>query len=214
MTVCINLIPADIVVLRRVNVRRKRWIAAGAAVAALGLVVSLGVRASLRDPRGLADELTRATARRDAAALDVDRARSDLMQANQRLIAVGGLADRPNWSILLAVIAKARLDSTVVDALTLKKAPPTQPPPGSPPGSPPTDDGAFVVTIKGRAENQRDISTLARGFEKTELFDSVRQERVQSVKTGDRELLEFEFTCRIGPRSDATPGPDAGGSAK
>ncbi len=198
-TVCINLLPSDIILSRRAGVRKRRWIVACAALSLAGVVSSIAVRATLRDPRGLADEFARAGERREEAAQELDRARASLRNAQQRLDAVGGLADRPDWSILLKVIAGARTESTVVDAVGLKKAPPAPPPAGAT-STVKSDDGAFDITIKGRGENQRDITALALRLEQTGLFDSVRQERVQASKSEAKDLLEFEFSCRLGPR--------------
>ncbi len=203
MTTCINLIPADIVVTRQAHAKRRGWLAACILLAAAGVVASLAVRASLRDPRGLAGELDRERDRLARAGADVDSAKAALRAAQIRLNAVGGLADRPNWQVLLGIIAQSRLDTTVIDAISLKRAPappaPAAAASGAAPATPGVEEQSFLVMIKGRGERQRDITELALRLEQTELFASVRQERVQAVQVGERTLLEFEFTCALGP---------------
>lgn len=202
MSVAINLLPTRVLFARRVRARRQRWIAACAVMSAAGMLATIAVRASLRDPRALTVELDRARERLALATAEGDRVRASLGAAQQRLSAIGGLADRPNWKALLAVIARSRLDRTVIDAVELKKAPPAPAPASAPAGSPPADDGAFIVTIRGRAEGQRDLTALALAFERIGIFDTVRQERLNPVRSRDRELLEFEFTCRLAPRGE------------
>lgn len=207
MTVTINLLPARVLFARRVLVRRRRWVTACLVAAVGGVLASIAVRATLRDPRGLAVELERVRERLAQATVDGDRARASLSAAQQRLSAVGGLADRPNWKTLLAVVAQARLDRTVIDGIELKKAPPPPAPAASPAGAPIVDDGAFMVIIRGRAEGQRDLTALALAFERIGIFDAVRQDRVTPVRSQDRDLLEFEFSCRLSPRGEKQETP-------
>lgn len=199
MTVCINLIPSDILQARRVAGRRRRWAAACVMLAVVGAAASLVVRTSLRDPRGLASELELAREHLSQVTAKVDQSRAALRLSLQRLAAVGGLADRPNWRVLLSLLAQARSKEIVIDGVALKKSLP-QAPQGAPPGTPPQDDGGFVVTVHGRGSNQLEIAGYAIRLEESKLFDSVRQERVQGVKLSDRDLLEFVLECRIAPR--------------
>lgn len=206
MTVCINLIPPDILFTRRVHARRRRWITASFMLALIGVAASIIVRTSLRDPRGLAGELEYERERLGLLTSKVEAARASLRASQQKLAAVGGLADRPNWKILMSLLAQARSDATVIDAVALKKAPPAPPPATAPPGTAPQDDGAFLAIVRGRGDNQLDITTFALSLEKTRLFESVRQDSVKAVRVGERDLLEFQFICRIAPRPEAKEG--------
>ncbi|GMV27077.1 MAG: hypothetical protein AMXMBFR58_31080 [Phycisphaerae bacterium] len=229
MSVCINLIPLDLVIARRISHRRRMWVIACVVAAAAGGIATAVVRTSLRDPIGLVDELEKARNKADQAAVTLDDARASLREAQQKLQAVGGLADRPDWSILLKLIARCRtgapqgievsatpawgpltlaiargeMETTVIDSVSVKKAPLAAPPPGSPAGTPGVDTGVFFVSVRGRGDNQRNITALALRLENSGVFTSVRQGRVQQTRYEDRELLEFEFTCELGPVNQA-----------
>lgn len=211
MSVCINLMPVEILVTRRVAVRRRRWIAASIALACAGVVASMVVRATLRDPRGLSEELDIQNARLQRAAVDLDAARAALQSADQRLLAVGGLSDRPNWQTLLGLISQSRTERIAIDIVALKKAAPVaQPAVGTPGASKtPADDGSFVIAIRGRAEAQLEVTAFALGLEQLGLFDAVRQERLQEVVLGKKPLLEFDLMCTLAPAAESSLKPKA-----
>jgi hypothetical protein len=211
MSVCINLMPVEILVTRRVAVRRRRWIAASIALACAGVVASMVVRATLRDPRGLSEELDIQNARLQRAAVDLDAARATLQSADQRLLAVGGLSDRPNWQTLLGLIAQSRTEKVAIDVVALKKAAPVAAPAVGTPGASksPVDDGSFVIAIRGRAEAQLDVTSFALGLEQLGLFDAVRQDRLQEVTLGKKPLLEFDLVCTLAPALESSLKPKA-----
>jgi hypothetical protein len=211
MSVCINLLPAEILITRRVAIRRRRWIAASIVLACAGVVASMVVRATLRDPRGLSEELDIQNARLQRAAVDLDAARAALQSADQRLLAVGGLSDRPNWQTLLGLIAQSRTERIAIDIVALRKAAPVAAPAVGTPGASksPVDDGSFVIAIRGRAEAQLDVTSFALGLERLGLFEAVRQDRLQEVTLGKKALLEFDLVCTLAPSAEPNSKPSS-----
>lgn len=209
MSMCINLMPAEILLTRRVAARRRRWIAASITLACVGLAASLIVRATLRDPRGLTQELEVQNTRLARAAAELDAARAALQAADQRLLAVGGLSDRPDWQTLLALIARAKSTNISIDIVALKRALPVAAPAVGTPGASksPAEENSFIIAIRGRAEAQLDVTSFALGLEKLALFDAVRQDRLQEVNFMGRTLLEFDLVCTLSP--SAAPAPSS-----
>lgn len=191
----VNLIPLD----RRLRDDRRRrtraWACATAVLAGL-LAAAYGV-AALRPDATVAPP---ASAFAKAAA-DVAHANQEAAPLRVRLAALSDdararllIADQPDCSVLLALLARAVDDDVVINQCELLHAAA-----GAPPRA------AQVVKISGFARTQPSVAGFMLQLEAAGIFRSVKLVRSSEQPLLSGRAASFQVECVVGPRERGNP---------
>ena len=210
----VNLIPAYRHEARRRRSRGRRWVAACVMYAA-ALVFGYGIcQATLggEDPR-LIEELT--ASREDVTRADATaaRLRPELAEAQAKLDATRAVALQPDWSILLAAMARSLGDDIVLASCTLETqtinptnaqtpAPAVAPTAGpNKPGDKPAaaaERVQVVVNVTGFGRTQVAVSQYVLRLEQMKLFDRVKLIKTSRESFMDGDAVSFQLECPLG----------------
>lgn len=209
----INFIPLYRIVARQRRNRVRWWITAIAISLVLelgGIVCGYGIWCGGR--MVLANELTKTTTTLASADRAIRMLQSELAAQQATLKASQDVQSQPDWSVLLALLARSLGDGAVLRRCELKPVQPSavtaQASAASPPvlraGVPSGDATAFALKISGCGRTVADVLKFAEGLERAGLFDQIRL-----VKTDTQPLLAgtavgFEMECSLtGTRENA-----------
>jgi hypothetical protein len=178
-----SLIPAQRVLRRKRRARSRLWAAALGALAIAGAAGSVGARAWLLDRDGVSSSELQAAETRLA---DLTTQRSTLLQewsANAATLrAVRAASDHPDWSILLAFVAKLGADRVTLDLFSLEPA---------------SGAEGFDIRVEGVGRTQQDVARFVLGLETAGVFSSTRLERSGAEEA--RDGVPFSVVCLIRP---------------
>ena len=205
-----NFIPSYRIVARQRRNRVRWWITAIAISLVLelgGIVCGYGIWRSGR--MVLAGELTKMTTTLASADRAIRMLQSELAAQQATLKASQDVQSQPDWSVLLALLARSLGDGAVLRRCELKPVQPAavtaQASAASPvPAVPVGDATAFALKISGCGRTVADVLKFAEGLERAGLFDQIRL-----VKTDTQPLLAgtavgFEMECSLtGTRENA-----------
>ena len=216
----VNFIPRQ---RRDASSRRARCRAwtIGASAYALLCVVAFAASGAIdvADDPTVASDLAQLPARIDASQRALTTLRAQLAEAQARLNAARAVAQQPDWSVLLGLLAQSLGDDIVLTACRLEaehpsdRAAASSPPPGGinraadggrsgAPAAPVVGPGSrFTLELAGLGRTQASVSRFVLRLEQLGLF-----ERVTIVKTGREMFGEHES---IGFRLEATLGAEA-----
>lgn len=190
----VNLLPASFIEIRQRRARIRAWgmICAIHAilVAGVGMVSASGgeTTATLRTKVGLAQT------RLENKTKEIDALRRALADRARRVDAIRAIADHPNWSILLDMLATLRGTDVVLERVSID--PDTAPPPGSKPGAVPKL--RYQITIEGLARSNAAVLEYALAIQRVGIFESVRPEQTRQRETGAGDLFGFQLKCVLG----------------
>ncbi len=186
----VNLIPASILRARRRSARIKLW-CAGLVVYALTVgVTGVWVRSDRVAPRDWTADIEQVIRASDAVRAEIDKRRAELDREEAAARAAESVAGQPDWSMLLALIARAAGDSVWVETTALK------PIPGGTPDARPGSD-ALVLALSGLGESQDAVSSFAIAMENLGLFKIVRILESRRQANNGREAFAFRLECRL-----------------
>lgn len=192
-----NLLPAELVA-RRCRARRiAMWawvLCAGGAVAVAGGALvrvtssGLGLDTSVKITaiRAQTEEERGATARLTAEAADLRRRAQVAAQVSRR----------PDWSILLGVLASERGGGVVLESVEVKPVP-----------SGAVAPSGFAISVAGLAETMSDAQGYVLRLEGLGMFDEVRLVETVRTTARGREAVRFAVVFRL------TGGVGEGGGA-
>ncbi|MCX5674134.1 MAG: hypothetical protein NTX87_03925 [Planctomycetota bacterium] len=199
----INFIPSYRIAARQRRNRVRWWITAIAISLVLelgGIVCGYGIWCGGR--MVLAGELTKTTTTIGSADRAIRMLQSELAAQEATLKASQDVQSQPDWSVLLALLARSLGDGAVLRRCELKPVQPAavtsqvsavSPAPAVPLG----DATAFALKISGCGRTVADVLKFAEGLERAGLFDQIRL-----VKTDTQPLLAgtavgFEMECSL-----------------
>jgi Tfp pilus assembly protein PilN len=186
----VNLIPASILRARRRSVRIKLW-CAGLTVYALALVgAGVWVRSDRAAPRDWTADIEQVTRASDAVRAELDKRRADLDHEEAAARAAESVAGQPDWSMLLALIARSAGDSVWVETTALKPILT-----GTPEARPRSH--ALVLALSGLGESQDAVSSFAIAMENLGLFKVVRIIESRRQANNGREAFAFRLECTL-----------------
>lgn len=200
----VNLIPIRHRQQRKLYARRKKWIRL-VSIYTVVLTVTYGawdvlwendgrdLSRQLALVRGDLGELTKSNARQRVAFNETQM----ILRANQ---SVNG---QPDWSLLLALVAKLRGDDLVLNQCGLDAASTS---PKTAPAILEVSIAVPLLRLKGYGKTQAAVSQFALRLEETGLFESVSllKTRRESFLAG--EAIGFQVECRVKMTADA-PAP-------
>lgn len=185
----VNLIPAHRLAARRRRGRWRVWALAGIAYgAALGLACIGAQNHWQRDLPGAQRQLTEAKRQATAIETELKTARIRLVRANARLETVEAIADHPDWSRLLALLAGQLSDDQVLASIRLA--------PVSAAGG--NSTGRYQLELQGRAGSHAAVSQLVGRLQDHPLFRDVRLLRSFRESAGESEAVSFQVQCALG----------------
>jgi hypothetical protein len=222
----LNLIPAHRVEARRRRVVRARCAAGVAAYAAAATVAGAAPYLLVGGAEGteLPAQLTAAAAAADRASGELSRAGAELGAVEAVLRSSRAIAEQPDWSALLALLAaKAGDDVFLKECRVQPREPPppaaarpagaaaaAKPTPAKPAGPPPP---AVVVGLAGLGASQASVSQFALRLEATRLFDRVTLLDSSRQQAAGLDLVGFRIECTMADPGRGAPGgrPTGGG---
>jgi hypothetical protein len=186
----VNLIPMRRRHQRLQRARRRAWIAV-ASVYALALALGYGSWRGLwnEDDRDLTRQLTLARGDIDEADKSIAHVRSTFNIVSGELRANETITGQPDWSVLLALIAKLRGDEVVLDHCGLDA---TNWDAGTPKGA-----AAVVLRLQGHGRTQAAVSQFVLGLEQTGLFEAVSILKTNREAFGGTDAIAFKLECRL-----------------
>lgn len=211
----LNLLPPGRRSALRIRRRTQVWtlIAAGYGIATLGACITLAAGEPVVD-RGEAKELATLTRAADQFRTLTEHNKKSITQERVKLVAKRLVADHPDWSILLDLLAATRGAEVVVEGVEVSPAPPLG---SDDPGKkrPPQAAGAahverssiFDIKLTGFARTQSAVTDFADRLQREGVFDSVTLSRSSARAMGESSVIDFILQCRIGASSaDAKKG--------
>jgi hypothetical protein len=179
-----NLIPLARRRRRAFHRATVRWAVAVPALVASVVVVGTVLSAVL--PTGTADaaEADRTANQASAARVTASALRVQVAVARHALEAAHEVSDQPDWSLLLADLARRMGDDGVLSACELV----------------PAEDGAgkgLVLKLTGVARSQAAATQLALRLEAAGVFDRVDLQRTSPTQLGGADAVSFQMACTV-----------------
>jgi hypothetical protein len=225
----VNLIPARRIVARQRLRHVRRAIAAcwSWTILIIGVCAagqSVGPASFGGDSANLDSKLEKAARELEAGQQTLTTVREELSGLQATLRATRGIANQPDWSILLALLGKATGDDVMLRSLDLQPgdslssgkndkpaAPPVAVKGGSPAASRPP---AFVLNLTGLAQTQPAVTQFVLRLERLGIFSRVTLLDTSREPFRDGEATSFRLECLIGGSSPATAGITPGRDAR
>jgi hypothetical protein len=211
----LNLIPAHRQAARQRRVRRGRAVVTCAAYASVVAAVSVGARAVVvREDAAVPGLLDQAAADVALTTETLAKVRGELDAADSLLRSSRAIAEQPDWSTLMALLAAKAGDEVVLKALTVRpQDPPTataKPAAGrAAAAKPAAADPGVVVTVTGAGPSQAAASQFALRLEATRLFGRVALIDTNRDGFADLPLVSFRIECALGGGAGGPSGPPA-----
>jgi len=155
------------------------------------------------------DVLTKLNERIDTAQREVVQVEQDLERLRPAMQISQALANRPDWSVLLALLAELRGDSVVLSRCTLDAASnPNLSTAESDTGDPlqQARRAGFELELEGVANSQASVSQFVLDIESTHLFSEVVLVETSRTEVRKRDVVAFQVKCTL---SDSVPDEEA-----
>ena len=200
-----NLIPAHRRE-KRSRIRRVRsWARALGAYGVLLICAYAACFAFGQDDSGaILQEMRETTERFRASAEQIHILRDSVTESSQQLAAARVLAQNPDWSLLLAIVARNLTKEVVLDRCSLA----------------PVDAGIgenlpgegeaviyqrYLLDLSGFGQSQTSVSQFVLRLEKSRLFESVRLIKTQTRNFMDGQAVSFRLECTLSGREGDRP---------
>ena len=193
----VNLIPAP---RRHAKQRlaRIRWVAAACAVYCVLLLGGYGFAyvawgADVDAVQGDLQTVNGAIKKDERALTSV---RAELKTVESTLAANRAVGSQPDWSVLLALLAKRTGENVVLNSCELDRAASED---EKPDHTVPAAQASYRLAISGIAKSQMNVSQFVLRLEKTQLFDQVTLLDTTRQSVADRQVVAFNLDCLLGP---------------
>jgi hypothetical protein len=218
----INLIPAP-----RLQARHRRLQLLRCAAGCVAYAGALGVATVIcqavlekSDPQ-VQNRLTAVGLTIDHTTRSIASTRSELDAAMSTLRASRSIAEQPDWSGLLAILASKAGDDIVLKGCLVRPREPERPAaapdpkkPGPKPAPAPPSEPVMIVALSGLGKSQQAISRFALRLEETRLFGRVMLLDTNR-ETGDRaDAIGFRIECSLEDPGVGAPRPADGGPSR
>jgi hypothetical protein len=210
MTKKMNLIPAPRLAARQQRIWRGRGVVTCVAYAAIVAAVTLAARTVIgRSSEDMPGMLEAAQAEIDRTNSALSKVRTNLDNTESLLKSSRAIAEQPDWSLLLGLLAHRGNEEVVLKAVAVRpKDPPpavaAPPKPGAKGGKPagPPPEPVILVSITGAAKSQETASKFALGLESTGLFSKVSLLETTRETVADLSLVSFRLECTVAGAAD------------
>ncbi len=199
----VNLIPAA---RRAKQLAARRHAAWGYALRVYAILLAVPCALTLvpasADAPSLDSSIARVDRRVESRTKDFDALRLETALLNKKLNIARSVGEHPDWSALLATIARSASNLAVIESLDLsitKEPYSDKPPAGSSPTPPPRHAPRDIITFKltGLAASPAGCIKFASALEKLNLFDRVLVKDTHPHELGHMPATHFdiEATC-------------------
>ncbi len=185
----------------RYRIRRVRsWATALGAYGVLLVCAYVACFAFGQDDSGdIITKMSETTKRFRASAEQIHELRESVTESSQQLAATRVLAQNPDWSLLLAMVARNLTEEVVLDRCSLA------PVDAGIHASPPAAGQAviyqrYLLDLSGFGQSQTSVSQFVLRLEKTRLFESVRLIKTQKRNFMDGQAVSFRLECELSGR--------------
>lgn len=207
--ISVNLIPMRHRQQRLLRARRKRWVVAASIYAILLAVAYGGWRIAWGgDDLDMSHQLTLLRSDLADGAKSISRIRAALHEAKLTRQANQAVTGQPDWSLLLALIARMRGDEVVLNRCALDISSKTLGLPAiSLPALAESADAAApaVLRLQGYGRTQASVAQFALGLERTGLFETVSLLKTNREMFLNGEAVAFRMECQLKAAGDASP---------
>lgn len=197
ISVAVNLIPRAHLEQRRASTRVARWgVCCGVlacAVATAWIVTSSRVVDNREELAAQLASAKRTAEEKERLVADTRAAHS---AAIRRLESARAVAGHPDWSVLLALLARARGDGLVLDRVEVR--PIARIDPQAQTGLGRTGvataervEAGYQLDLRGVGESQSTVTQYLLSLERTGIFESVRLRETRPRTIGARGVVEF-----------------------
>jgi len=198
-----NFIPTRRRVLRQQRRRRRIWTVVCVAYA-LPLIGLSATAWMLVDDNGsdYTTQLRLTIGHIEQTREAIRRTNQRLSPARARLVATEAISLRPDWSILLAQVAKQMGEDVFLSRVELAQSKAKSPVPAETPASPVRP---YTLTVGGYGRTQTAVSDFVVQLEATPLFEKVTILQTDRKKLMADEAISFELLCQLGGTSPEAP---------
>ncbi len=218
----VNFIPARRIAAKQRRRRMNRW-AVTVSVYAMLLIGAYACSYALwgGGHAAMADEERKTSLRIEQAKRAISTLQGELTAEEATLKANQALADQPDWSVLLVLVARSLGDEVVLNRCdlgpgqALETAAAGSPAPGSRPSVPPTAGppaagppspvpreaaapGPFVLAVAGYGKTMTAVSQFVLALERLGLFDQVRLIKTNREPFLSTQAVAFQIECSLG----------------
>lgn len=180
----VDLIPVSRRSRRASRARWRFWIVGVGVYAAVVLTVTgLGYAYRHTDQSDLQTELSMLRERASGASAQTDALRTELASTQSKLGVAMEIGDRPNWSLLLRMLATQRGDGVVLRSLAVK-----------PMAGDGEKAGVIAVSIGATAKSQRDVMQFVTALEACGLY---RRVELQHITGGEGDSVGFAVRSEL-----------------
>ena len=199
----VDLIPQSRRDARCCRIVRRRWLVVCVGYAVILTAICTTGHLIRSDARNaLADELDKVTRQITQAKADLQSLRPKLVTAQRTLAANRAVTRQPDWSVLMAFLAKTLGDDVVLRSCRLE--PMGEGENEKKEKESPRRDG-FVLRIAGLGRSQAAVSQFVLRLEQAELFDRVTLVHTAREPFLTGEAFAFQLDCDLGARESITP---------
>ncbi|MCC7390269.1 MAG: hypothetical protein IT431_16055 [Phycisphaerales bacterium] len=174
-----NLLPVGLLRQRSRRRRARQWAAVLLLEASLGALAALLLRFDYDNPAKQArDAINSTIGQIDVVSGKLASARAELQGVQQKLAVAGEVASQPDWSIVLAAVARSGLGAVELSSTQL------MPPVVSADGS----SVHYRLALLGSSATRADVTRFVQALESCGIFSQVRigqTQRVSGQPTGD-----------------------------
>ena len=162
------------------------------------------------DGKAVLEQMRHSTERFRKAGKEIHTLRASLTEASRQIAAAHSLAQNPDWSLLLAMVARELSDDVVLDRCSL--APVDTGADEKPSAAPAEALGAgevlyqrYLLDLSGFAQTQTSVSQFVLRLESSRLFESVRLIKTQKRQFMDSQAVSFRIECALSGTGDNRP---------
>jgi Tfp pilus assembly protein PilN len=195
----VNLIPVSWLDARRRRKRVRLW-AGGGSIYALALCGVLLAHANIGagDSQPLTEEIGAIRARAQQSSQAAMAVQRDLARAKGVLNASQAVSDQPDWSIVLALLARRLGDEAMLRRVDLRPIAGATP---SPSAAGAGCQAPYLLKLSGCGRSPEAVSRFVLALERTGTFDQVKTIKASREPFQEIEVVGFQVECAVGGKA-------------
>ncbi len=172
-----------------------------------GALVTFSWLASPGPAPALASELARASALAQVRERDLSLLRAEVKELSRAVSHAQAVGDHPDWSRLLALVARARGEKVVLARIAVEPASAAPAERAQARTSDANARPAYELSLAGTGASQAAVSEYVLTLERLGLFESVTlvETRARATADGVQGVVEFSLRCRLVERTQEAP---------
>lgn len=194
----VNLIPAHRLDAQKRLRRQRAWLV-GCAIygTALAGACGLGRAAWCGDNGALAAELTKTTLQAGELQHALTVLQPKLAIAEKKLGTIRLVANKPDWSLLLTLLAATVGDEVMLRSCQLAPLEPPAPDPAKPASASAPPHERYKLDLDGLGRSQVSVSQFVLRLQQTELFEEIKLLKTNREPLGDGQAIAFQVHATL-----------------